>query len=186
MTEQRAQQEQSVRGLQFMLNQLAAACSFLPELEEDGIFGERTLEAVMLFQRELHPPVTGVVDGGTWEAIRGEWQEQQRLRPPAQSARLFPKRDFQVEPGGEHELMMVPQAMFRALGNYFSGMSAASPNGLHGMASAANVRWLQRAAGLAETGIMDQAAWNMLTRLYEVFVVGAPAAARRNMAGGWG
>lgn len=186
MTEQNLQQEQSVRALQRMLGALSAVHGFLPELVKDGIFGEQTLEAVMLFQRELHPPVTGVVDRGTWEAIRERWQELERVHPPARPARAFPKRDFQVEPGGEHELLMVPQAMFRALYNHFSGMSSASPNGLHGAASAANVRWLQRAAGLTETGIMDQAAWNMLSRLYEMFVMGGPAVLRQNAEGGWG
>ena len=53
MTEQNLQQEQSVRALQRMLGALSAVHGFLPELVKDGIFGEQTLEAVMLFQREL-------------------------------------------------------------------------------------------------------------------------------------
>ena len=43
--------------------------------------------------------------------------------------------------------------------------------GSHGPASEENVRWLQRAAGLEETGVMDREAWDALSRLYEVFVV---------------
>ena len=56
-----------------MLNRLSLRYDFLPALVPDGVFGERTLEAVMLFQRELHPPVTGVVDRETWQAILDEW-----------------------------------------------------------------------------------------------------------------
>ena len=187
MTVRDDRREKAVRGLQRMLGELSAQFPFLPGLEEDGVFGERTLEAVMLFQRELHPPVTGVVDQGTWEAIRARWEGLGRTTPTARPARLFPGRAFQVEPGGEHELMLVPQAMFRALSRQFSGLSAAAPSGLHGAASAADVKWLQRAAGLRETGAMDQAAWNMLSRLYEIFVVGAAARSRPGGAeGGWG
>ena len=186
MREQMSGRERAVRGLQHMLSGLSGVFPFLPELEEDGVFGERTLEAVMLFQREFHPPVTGAVDRGTWEAIRMRWEEARRAAPAARPARLFPGRDFRVEPGGEHELLLVPQAMFRALEGRFSGLSAAAPTGLHGVASAANVKWLQRAAGLKETGSMDQAAWNMLSRLYEIFVVGGQPAPPAGTGAGWG
>ena len=42
---------QPVRSLQTMLRTISFAYPFLPRLTPDGIFGERTLEAVMLFQR---------------------------------------------------------------------------------------------------------------------------------------
>ena len=75
---------QPVRSLQYMLNQLAIHNPKLIRLTVDGIFGERTLEAVMVFQREYHPPVTGVVDLGTWNAIRDAYfkAEQQYGFPP--------------------------------------------------------------------------------------------------------
>ena len=53
---------QPIRSLQYMLNQLAIHNDILTRLAVDGIFGERTLEAVMVFQRENGLPVTGVVD----------------------------------------------------------------------------------------------------------------------------
>lgn len=62
--------DQPIRSLQYMLNQLAIHNDILTRLAVDGIFGERTLEAVMVFQRENGLPVTGVVDLTTWNAIR--------------------------------------------------------------------------------------------------------------------
>ena len=76
MTPQELEEEMlfnPVQNLQYMLRRLGTRYSFLPKLATDGLFGEETLEAVMLFQRELAPPVTGVVDGRTWDAIRREW-----------------------------------------------------------------------------------------------------------------
>lgn len=58
MTLQQLEREmvaQPIRSLQYMLNRLSLRYDFLPALVPDGVFGERTLEAVMLFQRELHP-----------------------------------------------------------------------------------------------------------------------------------
>ena len=47
---------QPVRSLQYMLNALAIHDPKLVRLAVDGIFGERTLEAVMMFQRSLCRP----------------------------------------------------------------------------------------------------------------------------------
>ena len=54
---------QPVRSLQTMLRSLTYP--FLPRLTPDGIFGERFLEAVMLFQN-FFPPVTRQVNQATW------------------------------------------------------------------------------------------------------------------------
>ena len=185
---------QPVRSLQYMLRRLAQEYWFLPQLAADGIFGEKTLEAVMLFQRELHPPVTGVVDRGTWEAIREQWLRlEERLEEP-RALRAFPGEGSRIVPGGKAEYLVLPQTMFRLLERYFDGISVAAADGVHGAESAENVRWLQRAGGLAETGVMDWKAWGLLSRLYELFVVRDLQQAQRegreelppSFSGGWG
>ena len=65
---------QPIRSLQYMLNELAIHNPVLTRLAVDGIFGERTLEAVMVFQREYRLPVNGVVDLNTWDAIQDATQ----------------------------------------------------------------------------------------------------------------
>ena len=74
--ERSAQTARPVWGLQYMLSRLAEKYPFLPKLTPDGVFGERTLEAVMLFQRELLRPVTGVVDRRTWDEISRAWSRR--------------------------------------------------------------------------------------------------------------
>ena len=72
-----------VRSLQTMLRTLSYVYPFLPRVTPDGVFGERTLEAVMLLQREFFPPVTGRVDQGTWDAITALYrQAERRLSAP--------------------------------------------------------------------------------------------------------
>ena len=79
------QSSQPIRSLQYMLNQLAIHNDVLTRLAVDGIFGERTLEAVMVFQRENNLPVTGVVDLTTWNAIRDAYVHVELMYgfPPA-------------------------------------------------------------------------------------------------------
>ena len=81
---------QPVRSLQTMLRELSYRYPFLPRLTPDGVFGERTLEAVMLFQRELFPPVTGRVDQGVWDAIAGQYLDALSHTAPPLPLRGFP------------------------------------------------------------------------------------------------
>lgn len=55
-----------------MQEQLAAisrSYPAIPTVSADGVFGERTKEAVEVFQKVFDLPVTGVVDFPTWYKI---------------------------------------------------------------------------------------------------------------------
>ena len=49
--------------------------------------------------------------------------------------------------------MIVPQTMFNVLARHFEGITPCLADGTHGPASAANVRWLQKAARLPLEGL---------------------------------
>ena len=156
--ERSAQTVRPVWGLQYMLSRLAEKYPFLPKLTPDGVFGERTLEAVMLFQRELLRPVTGVVDWKTWDEISRAWSQLEREQADPRAVRTY----------------------------HLAGVSPDLPDGRHGTASEQNVRWLQERAGLPVTGVMDQATWDALARLYELFVVKDLEQLEQKYSGGWG
>ena len=127
-----------VRSLQYMLRRLAGKYDFLPQLALDGIFGERTLEAVMLFQRELAPPVTGVVDQRTWDAIRDAWIGLERESAPPRTLRIFPGEGYQVQPGMSGASMILPQTMFQLLRQRLEGIAEGDTDGVHGDVSVQN------------------------------------------------
>ena len=60
---------QKVRQLQEQLNLIGDYYTAIPALMVDGIYGERTAEAVWQFQRINNMPQTGVVDFPTWYRI---------------------------------------------------------------------------------------------------------------------
>lgn len=60
---------QKVRQLQEQLNLIGDYYTEIPALMVDGIYGERTAEAVRQFQRINNMPQTGVVDFPTWYRI---------------------------------------------------------------------------------------------------------------------
>lgn len=186
MNEVERYENQPVRMLQHMLRRLMLEYAFLPQLAEDGIFGERTLEAVMLFQRELHPPVTGIVDRDTWNAIYELWQEMEQRQGAPRALRVFPNRGLRVEQGMQWETLVLPQTMFQLLSGYLEGIDASGTNGFHDEAFSRNIRWLQRAGGLQPSGTLDGQSWELLSRLYEVFVVKEKEKGDLPLTGGWG
>lgn len=174
-----------VGSLQYMLRKLSEDYDFLPDLVVDGVFGARTLEAVMGFQRAFALPVTGTADQATWNAIREEWLALEARSGPARPVRAFPAEGTKVDEGMDKAYMILPQTMFRVLSRQLDGIVPDRADGMHGQASADNVRWLQRAAGQPQTGCMDQMAWDALSRLYEIFVVEDPEG-QAGYRGGWG
>lgn len=163
-------QSNPIRNLQYMLRRLAGKYDFLPDLAVDGIFGENTLEAVMLFQRELFPPVTGVVDRNTWDAIVKEWSKWEQEQSPPRMLRIFPGEGREVQPGAGGGYLILPQMIFEVLRNKLEGIVSTPLDGVHGVESVQNTKWLQNLAQLEETGVMNRETWDMLTRLYELFV----------------
>ena len=174
-----------VSSLQYMLRQLSSIYKFLPELAVDGVFGERTLEAVMRFQKEAGLPVTGTVDQATWNAIRDAWMAQQSKTGYSRATRIFPSEGIQVHEGDTKEYLIVPQTMFNILSRQFEGIVLCDADGCNGPATADNIRWLQRAASLPETGCLDTATWDALSHLYEIFVV-QDTDCVPEFTGGWG
>ena len=58
-----------VRQMQEQINVIAGAYPLIPKIAADGIYGERTANAVKVFQRVFNLPQTGVVDYPTWYKI---------------------------------------------------------------------------------------------------------------------
>lgn len=58
-----------VRQMQEQINVIAGAYPLIPKITADGVYGERTANAVKVFQRVFNLPQTGVVDYPTWYKI---------------------------------------------------------------------------------------------------------------------
>lgn len=162
---------QPVSSLQYMLGELSYAHEHLPFVAVDGVFGEETLEAVMTFQREFSPPVTGRVDQRTWDEIVRHYRAWERERAHPRPLRVFPPRPFRVEPGEQDDALAVVQTVFRLLSGVLEGIDPQEARGYHDARSVRNTCWLQGVSGMEQTGVMDRFTWNMLARLYDLFVV---------------
>ena len=160
----------SIRDLQHMLNHLSYQYPALPRLAEHGTFDELTLEAVMIFQRDFAPPVTGIVDENTWYAIVSAYQYGQLNYGFPPSLRVFPNGTFATEQGEISAQMRVAQVIFVSLPPTIVNFKRGTPDGINAGANRENLVALQRLAALPETGTLNRATWDFLARLYHIFV----------------
>lgn len=58
-----------VRTIQNQLNVISRGYPLIPKVVEDGIYGEKTADAVAVFQKIFDLPETGIVDFATWYKI---------------------------------------------------------------------------------------------------------------------
>lgn len=58
-----------VQSIQEYLNRISQNYPLIPKVAQDGVYGEKTVEAVKVFQSVFNLPQTGVVDYATWYKI---------------------------------------------------------------------------------------------------------------------
>lgn len=156
----------AVRTLQFLLRQLAARYPQIPLIAADGIFGEETLEALMIFQRDFSLPVTGVADRTTWDTLVRQvglltGGPASPLPGYLDSPSLSDFRDTRT-------LEHVTRFLFNALSGIVQNFSpTVGPND----AQDGNIRILQQLSGLPATGVLDDETWARLLRLFQLFLL---------------
>ena len=152
-----------VRDVQHMLNVLSFSHTAIPRLVEDGVFGERTLEGVMIFQRDFALPVTGVVDYDTWLALRVQTDLiAQRDGAPIPLQIISPQYTPTASGTPEWEFVRTILTSLSSILNNFPNTPASDSE---------NIRQIQRLAQLPVTGVLDRPTWDILVRLYHALVV---------------
>lgn len=73
---------QKVLQLQQQLNRISQNYPAIPKIDEDGIYGSGTAEAVRVFQRVFGLPATGIVDYPTWYKISEIYVGVSRIAEP--------------------------------------------------------------------------------------------------------
>lgn len=161
---------QPVRSLQEMLNQIAIHDDAYMRLVPDGIYGERTLEAVMIFQREKNLPVTGVVNDQTWSAIVAAYEKMEFLYGTPPPLSVLPSGTFTCCQGERSAPMFIVRGMFSALEQVTTNFAPCAGGDVNDGGTYENLRTVQRLSGLPETGTLDRPTWVYLSQLYHALV----------------
>ncbi len=154
-----------IESLQLMLRALSFLDEDLPLLVPDGIFGDATAAAVSAFQKKYALPITGVADAETHRAITDAYDLGYPQHAPAEAPVVLFPAELTVSPGQSHAHVYLAQGMLAAL------TPELGPHALTGRVddtTEAGLRHIQAMSGLPETGALDKATYNSLSRLYRL------------------
>lgn len=154
-----------VRSLQAMLRQIADTDSRVLPVIPDGYYGKSTCASVRSFQEAYGLPRTGEADAVTWDTIAAVFQQTSLERFPPVVEPVWGITQV-VEPGEFNSHIYLVQGMLGALSHFFPALKAPPSDGILGPETARGLRWVQRAAGIAESGALNSLTWSYLAGLY--------------------
>ncbi len=170
----------NVRIIQVELNRIGQNYPAIPKIElPDGIFRLDTESAVRKFQEIFNLPQTGEVDKSTWYSIKRYYAGVKGLSELAAegvsiSEATVPFADELS--AGQSGIPVRTVQYYLSIIAYFNGALAPVPlTGEFDSATVAAVERFQEFYGLPVTGIVDDATWNTITRIYTETVAALPA-----------
>ncbi len=156
-----------VRYIQQVLNVINDVFLTIPQLEEDGIFGSATRDAVNAFAVIFGFPQNGNIDEALWSKINSIYNTVARQCifsvTENENTRDFPYTDFGIGSSGDDVRYIQERIndIYRAI-PYIGQLTV---DGLYGTNTAASVSALERIFGLAENGRVNQSVWILLNTL---------------------
>ena len=169
MRSQEAYLGNSVLSLQTMLRQISDFDIGILPVVPDGFFGASTHASVRSFQEANGLPVTGEVNGRTWDALVSAWEIllPERMQPRTEPL-WFPGQS--VQPGERNIHLYLVQAMLLALAQYYPELSPPPVDGILNTKTQQALRWIQSKAGLPQTGNLNTLTWHTLNNLYRITI----------------
>ena len=157
-----AQKQEHIEEILTLLYQIALRDSRIPIVLPGKEYTDEAALAVRAYQEAYGLPVTGEIDGKTWDSIVNTYHE---LTDAAEPLRLFPQGAFLLQNGDSGELVELVQVLLDIAAAHYSNLPDITVDGVYGEETAGAVRALQEIASLPPTGAMDRETWNALAVL---------------------
>ena len=157
--------------IQVELNRISQNYPAIPKVSPvDGIFGARTEESLLAFQRIFDLDPDGVVGPATWYALVRLYTAVTSLSElRSQGQRFYTiawNQGQPIAPGDRGIRVEHLQYMLRVLAAYIPDIPSVQVDGIYGSATRSAVLAAQRYFGLPQTGTVDLATWD---EIYDQF-----------------
>lgn len=161
----------AIRNLQRYLRRLSYEESTIRPVPVDGIFEERTEEALSEFQRLFGLPVTGRADRESFDAL---FREYERLRRTDRRASIdfFPAtpEGYESRLGERSAFVSLLQFLLGELTLIYDAYEPPAPTGVLDEATEEAIRRFQGIHSLPRTGRVDRQTWNRLSEEYKNYL----------------
>ena len=156
----------AIFNIQRYLRQLSYFEPKIPAVPIDGIYDTTTRDAVGIFQEMNGLPSTGVVDRDTFDRLYLSYIKSLEELTPPERIDLFPRipANYEIDVGDELFAVYAVQHMLNELGIIYDYIGQQTINGIYSAENSFAVKQFQLNNGLPESGRVDRATWNALTR----------------------
>ncbi len=162
-------QGEKVTVLQYFLSVLSAFDPYIPPVMVDGVFGQRTLDAVLAFQKINDLAEDGVVGDTTWNAIYSQFRGTVNRVFEGNDAfriNLVPAPDETLTVGAQGETVSALQEYLNAIALDNGDETFIPVDGIYGLQTENAVRRFQQQSGLAQNGEVNRATWEAIISAY--------------------
>lgn len=169
----------NVRIIQVQLNRIRENYPAIPLIPEtNGIFGLETEAAVRKYQEVFDLPVTGEVDKATWYSIKRYYTGVKRLAELAGEGISLEEASLpfdEVVSEGQSGIPVRTVQYYLSIIAYFNQNLEPVPlSGFFDSGTVNAVERFQSFYGLPVTGVVDNATWNTISRIYTETVSSLP------------
>ncbi len=162
----------AIRNLQRYLRRVSYEDNRIIPVPIDGVFDDRTEEALLAFQGKMNLPKTGRADEETWNLLFSEYdrlKKEQDLRVPID---FFPPspENYESVPGERGAFITLLQFMLGELTLVYDAYSPPPLTGVFDEDTEEALLRFQAIHGLPPTGRLNRNTWNRLSEEYRNYL----------------
>ncbi len=163
-----------VRELQYLLSFIALFDPAVQSVAVDGIFGPKTEESVLSFQREYGLEETGIVNTLVWERIYSTYQSMLQSLPEGYFlGNTAPYPGYPISLGSRGEEVRQVQNYLNYISNTYTQIPKLTEDGIFGPGTQTAVLAYQNLFGLEPTGVVGLQTYNSITDTYRTLYSGS-------------
>lgn len=157
----------AVRTIQVELNRISQNYPLIPKINPvDGIFGVQTENAVRTFQQIFNLAPDGIVGEATWNRLVSMYVGIKRLTElESEGQSIFGislEYPDAISQGDEGEKVYLLQYFINLMAEFIDTIPFVGEDGIFGPETYQAVVAFQRRADLPQTGVVDDATWNLM------------------------
>ena len=137
----------------------------IPAITPDGQFGSRTQAAVMAFQRYAKLGADGIVGPATWRRLMDEYYSN-LIGGPGATPSTPPYPGSPIRRGSMGDNVRLIQNNLNVIRKSYPQIPLLEADGVFGAGTEAAVRTFQSLFGLSADGVVGQATWDTIMRVY--------------------